>query len=241
MIRTLLLAVSAASALDAQTLSAYQIFRTAGRIVIDGKVDEPAWKQAPSVGDFHFNWWTAGEKEQTIAKLLWDDEYLYASYYCHDKHIAAEVVEHRGPVSRDDSVEIFLSPNPAKLRNYYGFEMNVIGTTLNHLRADWYTGPRYWDPEGVQLRTSLPEGRVKQDAPEDDHWILEIAIPLKTFEKDAAHTPPHEGDVWRLNLNRAGGKTNAQYSTWSPVTTPKPNFHVPEQFGEVRFVNRPPK
>ena len=78
MIRTLLLAVSAASALDAQTLSAYQIFRTAGRIVIDGKVDEPAWKQAPSVGDFHFNWWTAGEKEQTIAKLLWDDEYLYA-------------------------------------------------------------------------------------------------------------------------------------------------------------------
>jgi hypothetical protein len=82
--------------------------------------------------------------------------------------------------------------------------------------------------------------RVKRDAPEDRDWILELAIPLKNFEKDSAHTPPREGDTWRLNLNRAGGKTNAQYSTWSPVVSERPNFHVPESFGWVRFVNRPP-
>ena len=238
--RCYLLAVWLAVPLAAQTLPTYQVFRTAGRIVVDGKLDEPSWKQAPSAGDFHFNWWTAGEKEQTVAKVLWDDEYLYVGYYCHDKHIAADVVERHGPVSLDDAVEVFISPNPAKPRNYYGFEMNVIGTMLNFIRADWYSGPSNWDIEGVQLRTSYPGLRVKRDAPDDDHWILEVAIPLKSFEKDTAHTPPQEGDQWRLNLNRAGGKTNAQYSTWSPVTSPRPNFHMPDAFGTVTFVNRPP-
>jgi hypothetical protein len=236
----LLLLLCSVIPLAAQSLPRYDIYRAAGRIVVDGKLDEPAWEQAPSAGDFHFNWWKEGEKEQTVAKILWDDENLYVGYYCNDKHIAAEVIERHGPVSLDDSVEIFLSPNPAKIRNYYGFEMNVIGTMLNFIRADWYQGPFNSEPEGVRLRTSHYGVRVKHDSPDDQHWILEVAIPLKNFARDAAHTPPREGDEWRLNLNRAGGKTNAQYSTWSPVKTERPNFHVPEAFGWVRFVNRPP-
>ena len=224
----------------AQTLPRQDVFRAAGRIVVDGKLDEPAWKQAPALSAFHFNWWTQGVKESTTAKLLWDDEYLYASFQCADKHIAAEAIERHGPVSLDDAVELFIAPNPDKVRNYYGFEMNAIETMLNFIRADWYQGPFNTYPDGVRLRTSLHGVRNKRDSPGDDGWILEVAIPLKVFEKDAAHTPPREGDTWRMNLNRAGGKTNAQYSTWSPVNSPKPNFHVPESFGYVRFVNRPP-
>ena len=235
------LLASLANCVMGQTLPRYDVYRAAGRIVVDGKLDEPAWEQAPSVGDFRFNWWKEGAKEQTVAKILWDDENLYVGYYCHDKHISAEVTERHGPVSLDDSVEVFLSPNPAKIRNYYGFEMNAIGTMLNFIRADWYQGPFNTEPEGVRLRTSLSGLRVKQEAADDDHWVLEIAIPFRNFAKDAAHTPPQEGDEWRLNLNRAGGKTDAQYSTWSPVSTERPSFHVPEAFGWVRFVNRPPK
>ncbi len=241
MVRYLFPLACAAAALNAQPLPRYDVFRAAGRIVVDGKLDEPAWRQAPVATGFHFNWWKEGEKEQTVARLLWDDENLYVGYHCHDKHIAAEVVERHGPVSLDDAVEIFLSPNPDKVRNYYGFEMNVIGTMLNFIRADWYKGPFNWEPDGVRLRTSFQGLRVKHDSPDDDHWILELASPLKNFEKDAAHTPPREGDTWRVGLNRAGGKTNAQYSTWAPVKTEKPNFHVPESFGWVRFVNRPPE
>ncbi len=240
MIRRLVLFLVAIACLPGQELPRYEIHRAAGRIVIDGKLDEPAWQQAPAAGDFHFNWWKEGEKEQTVAKILWDDEYLYVGYFCHDRHIAAEVTERHGPVSLDDAVEIFISPNPAKIRNYYGFEMNVIGTMLNFLRADWYTGPFFWEPDGVRFRTSFHGMRVKQNSPDDRYWVLELAIPLKNFERDAAHTPPRDGDTWRLNLNRAGGKTNAQYSTWAPVKTDRPNFHVPESFGWARFVGRPP-
>ena len=219
-----LLMACTAIPVSAQSLPRYDVFRAAGRIVVDAKLDEPAWQQAPPVGDFHFNWWKEGQKEQTVAKLLWDDENLYVGYYCHDRNIAAEVVERHGPVSLDDAVEIFVSPNPAKVRNYYGFEMNVIGTMLNFIRSDWYKGPFNSEPEGVRLRTSFHGMRVKRDAPDDNHWILELAIPLKNFQKDAANTPPRDGDTWRLNLNRAGGKTNAQYSTWSPVSTERPRM-----------------
>lgn len=225
--------------LAAQTLPRYEVMRTPTPITIDAKLDEPAWRKAQPVGDFHFNWWTEGAKEQTVAKMLWDDNNFYVGFYCHDKNISADVVERHGPVSLDDSAEVFLSPNVNKMRNYYGFEINTLGTMLNFIHADWWKGGPRWEPEGVQLRTTFYGWPAKRDSPDDDHWVLELAIPWKNFANDAPHTPPKEGDTWRLNLNRAGGKTNGQYSTWSPVSSPKPNFHAPESFGWVRFVNRP--
>ncbi len=214
----------------------YDIHRAKGGIKIDGELDEAAWKRARTVGDFHFNWWTGGAKEQTAAKMLWDDENLYVSWFCRDKHISASVTERHGPVSRDDCVEIFLSPNPAKVTNYYTFEINAIGTMLNRCRTDWWKGPPTWEPEGVIYRTTFHGQPRKEEAAGDANWIVELAIPLRNFAKDAAHTPPRNGDEWRLNLNRTGGITDKQNSTWSPVAPPARGFHTPESFGDVRFV-----
>ena len=36
-------------------------------------------------------------------------------------------------------MEIFISPNPKKVKNYYTFEINAIGTMLNRARTDWST------------------------------------------------------------------------------------------------------
>jgi len=225
----------AALALCAQDQPRYDVLRVAAPITVDGKLDEPAWRNAPAAGDFHFNWWTAGAREMTVVKALWDDANLYFGYYVHDRHISGSVIKRHGPVSQDDCVEVFLSPNPAKLRNYYGFEINVIGTMLKFLIADWRPKPIYWEPEGVRYRTSHHGMPSKQESPQDDHWILELAIPWSNFSRDAVRVPPRAGDEWRANFNRAGGVTDAQYSTWSPVHTPKPNFHVPEDFGWIRF------
>ena len=40
----------------------YDIHRVTSPITIDGKLDESAWKAAPSVGDFDFPWFKEGEK-----------------------------------------------------------------------------------------------------------------------------------------------------------------------------------
>lgn len=228
----------AALAAAAQGLPRYDIERAGSKIVIDAKLDERSWRRARPAGEFHFLGSPEGEKEQTDARLLWDDENLYVSWFCHDRHISAQVTERHGPVSRDDCVEIFLSPNPQKVTNYYTFEINAIGTMLNRCRTDWWTGPPTWEPEGVRYRASYHSLARKDESPSDDHWIVEMAIPLRNFARDAAHTPPRDGDVWRLNLNRTGGITNRLSSAWSPILPPAKSFHTPPAFGEVRFVKR---
>jgi hypothetical protein len=219
-----------------QTLPHYDIQHTSGPIVIDGKADEAAWKLAKPVGTFHFNTWKEGEKELTDVAMLWDEQYLYVAYYCHDKHISASVTQRHGPVSKDDCVEIFVSPDANKVTNYYTFEINAIGTMLNRCRTDWWTGAKTWDPEGVVYRTTFQGLERKDELPEDDHWSVELAIPFKNFVHDASHTPPRDGDEWRINLMRIGGITNAQASTWSPLA-PGEGFHTPTAFGWVRFVS----
>ena len=219
----------------------YDIYRAPSPIAIDGKLDEPAWRNAPSIGDFTFLWVKDGEREQTVAKLLWDDENLYVSWRAHDKHISAFEKRRNGPVSKDDCVEIFIAPNPDKVKSYYNFEINAIGTLLSQARGDWRTAGSPWEPEGMRYRTSLHGLEKKEESADDDGWIVEAAIPLKIFARDAANTPPKAGDKWRLNLQRLGGKTDAQYSAWSPLPGERPNFHQPEAFGTVRFVNRSAK
>ncbi|MBM3748131.1 MAG: hypothetical protein FJW34_20285 [Acidobacteria bacterium] len=65
----------------------------------------------------------------------------------------------------------------------------------------------------MRCRTSFHGLPRKDESPGDDHWIVELAIPFRNFARDAAHTPPRHGDLWRLNLNRTGGITNRESST----------------------------
>jgi hypothetical protein len=234
------LTLALAGVAAAQELPHYDIYRASSPITIDARLDEAAWKQTPPVSPFVFGRSKEGEQEQTVARLLWDDENLYVSYLCHDKHISAYVTQRHGPVSNDDCVEIFLSPNPEKVTNYYTFEINAIGTMLNRCRTDWWKGPPTWEPEGVRYRTTFHGLPRKDESSDDAQWIVELAIPLRNFVRDAAHTPPQDGDQWRLNLMRTGGKTNAQDSTWSPIAPPSRSFHTPTSFGWVRFVKQPP-
>jgi hypothetical protein len=220
----------------AQELPTYSIQRAAAAIEVDGRLDEPAWLAAPDVGRFQFPWWQSGKKEQTVAKLLWDDRHLYVAYLCQDAHIWAEHKERDSPVYRDDCVEIFISPDPARPAAYINIEMNVLGVFLDQFRSG-VPGEKVqedWSATGVRIATKIA-GTLNDDSDEDRHWVLEAAIPLENYTKALKIAQPKPGDMWRVNLNRLGGKTNTQHSQWSPGNTPRPAFHVPERFGTMIF------
>ena len=181
----------------AQDLPSYDIHRSAGPIDIDGRLDETAWKKAAPVGDFHFNWWTSGEKEKTVAKVLWDDTNLYVGYYCYDKHISADVTRRHGPVSRDDCVEVFIAPDTSQVTSYFNFEFNALGTILD--RSPHADRSSTWNGEGVQVAIDI-KGTLNQETDQDTLWTAEIALPFAVFDPYAPHLPPTAGDVWRLNL-----------------------------------------
>ena len=217
----------------------YSIHRAASPIVVDGRADEADWRAAPDVGNFRFAWWTQGKREQTQAKLLWDDQSLYVLFKCQDAHVWGEHTRRDSPVYRDDCVELFTAPNPARPHDYFNFEMNVRRAMLDqhHPKGAGVDVEREWNSEGVRIAVTV-DGTLNDDGDTDRGWILEAAIPLTNFSSVARHTPPRPGDVWHLNLNRLGGKTNPQFSQWSPSKTEKPQFHAPDDFGRVVFTKK---
>ena len=223
----------------ADDLPRYTITKVKTAPVIDGRLDEASWKNARSVGAFRFPWYEQGKPEQTDARILWDDQNLYVSFRCQDAHIWAVHTKHEEPVFKDDCVEVFTSPNPAHPQKYFNIEMNVRRAWLDRYQPQGpgTKSPMNWNAVGLKIGTTV-QGTLNDDSDTDRSWILEAAIPFANFAKVAKHIPPHEGDVWRMNLNRLGGQTNPQYSQWSPGKTKTPQFHAPRYFGRVVFSTR---
>jgi hypothetical protein len=223
----------------AESKPEYVLYRAGTPIVIDGRLDEPAWVGVPDVGAFVFPWYESGKKEQTLAKMLWDDENLYVAFVCEDAHIWAEHTLRDSSVWKDDTVEVFTAPNPEYPKTYFNIEMNVLGIFLDQFHPNGPGVPveTEWNGIGIQIKTAIV-GTLNDDSDEDHYWVLEAAIPFANFAPVANHTPPKPGDIWHLGLNRLGGKTNPQYSQWSPSQTPKPQFHAPDDFGRIVFSDR---
>ena len=217
----------------------YSAQRADSKITIDGRLDELAWRNAQLFGDFKFPWWKAGKKEQTVARMLWDDDFLYVAYACQDANISAENTERDSPVYTDDCVELFTAPNPHDPQDYFNIEMNVSRGILDqhHPNGPGKSEIENWNAVGIVIATAV-NGTLNDDSDTDRGWVLEVAIPFANFASVTGKPRPVDGDVWHLNLNRCGGKTNPQYSQWSPGTAEKPAFHTPETFGRVTFSTR---
>lgn len=221
----------------------YTICRVTDGIVIDGKENEADWRAAAPIQlIFPWNDVKTESVQQTVARMLWDDARLYIIYVCDDPYIGAEIVEHDGPTYREDAVEVFATPNPHDVNQYFGYEMNARGTLLDYVTF-WrdgkrQSGGRSWQSEGVKIATTI-NGTLNDDSDIDAGWVLEIAIPFDNFRHQGGRIPPQDGDMWRLNLNRCAGKTRGQYSVWSDTGAPKPSFHHPEYFGKVFFLDSP--
>ena len=215
----------------------YRIHRAGAPITVDGRLDEPAWVAAPRTGPFHFPWFKEGEREQSIVKLLWDDDNLYVAHICQDAHIRAEHADHDDPVPEDDCFEVMIVPDPAR-PNYYNVEWNVRGAYVDGRRPDGPQAPRAeWDVRGMR-HAGVYVGTPNDDGDRDAYWICEVAIPWDNLAEVMPHSPPRPGDEMRVNFNRHGGAVNMQYSQWSPVDSPTPAFHAPHRFGRVVFSDK---
>jgi len=199
--------------------------------------DDGCWADVPAGTIDQDNW---PEKKfggrPTKFRAVWCDDGLRLRYDCEDCYISAVATQPNGYVWQDSCVEFFVAPNPSKPENYFNFEMNCVGTHLMGTHCDWLEG--YADRSldiGITVATTVP-GPTKAESPQDNGWSLVARIPWAHFERDAAHLPPKVGDVWRANFYRIGGQTEAQCASWSPIHSPKPQFHLPQFFGEIVFV-----
>jgi hypothetical protein len=197
--------------------------------------DDACWADVPAGVIDNHPWLTGHVKRRTQFRAVWCDDALYLRYDCEDRYISAEATQTNGWVWMDSCVEFFVAPNPSKPLNYYNFEMNCVGTYLMGTHCDW--GEGYLDRSvdlGLGVATTVP-GPTKAESAGDDGWRLVARIPWEHFEPDAAHLPPKPGDLWRANFYRIGGRSEKLCATWSPIEHPRPQFHLPQFFGEIVF------
>ncbi|MFH1744153.1 MAG: carbohydrate-binding family 9-like protein [bacterium] len=215
-----------------ETLPRYVCQWTDSAIVVDGILDDPAWKSAPIVT---FRDATDGSpaNKRTEARILYNDKMIFFAYHCIDDKITSVMTNRDDEIFNEEVVEVFISPT-GDLRYYYEFEVNPLGTLLDlTVKNDFssekgsvgMSGDFSWDAKGIQWA-------AKQEKTGDQvtGWSVEIAIPFADLERST----PKPGEVWRMNLYRIDRDPD-EYTAWSPTMQKPAAFHHPQYFGFLEF------
>lgn len=219
----------------------YDCFRTDGKIKIDGKLDEGAWKKAASTQDFvdisGFDKPTPAQR--TSVKMLWDDENLYIGATIEEKNIIANLTQRDTIIYHDNDFEVFLDPDGDGL-NYFEIENNARGVVFDlTLDKAYRSGGSFfipWNCEGLQLKVSY-DGTLNKQKDTDKAWYVEMAIPFKALERDFKN--PRDMKVWRINYSRVewiSGQKAEENWVWSP--TGRVDMHMPERWGFLNFIDQ---
>ena len=91
------------------------------------------------------------------------------------------------------------------------------------------------DFANIEIAHSLPDV-VEPEIKESTTWTLEYRLPFEFLAKYAPVVEPAAGVTWRANFYKCADATShPHWITWAPVEFPRPNFHLPEFFGEIVF------
>jgi hypothetical protein len=91
------------------------------------------------------------------------------------------------------------------------------------------------DCDRIILHHSMPS-TLEPEVPGPVTWTLHYRLPLDILARYAPVTPPAPGVRWRANFYKCADRTShPHWLTWSEVHRPRPDFHVPEDFGELVF------
>ena len=142
--------------------------------------------------------------------------------------LRAQNTEDNGRQWEDSCVEVFIK-DPEKA-DYYNFEINALGKVLacyGPVREGRTRRPQ--EQMNKILRFAHLEGGPL-DKEGVQTWRVGVVIPFELIGVDPGNLP----HSIRANFYKCGDKTaHPHYLSWSPIDTPKPDFHRPEFFGEL--------
>lgn len=193
-------------------------------IVVDGKFDDEYWVR-------HREWSVAKLRElqtgdeplyETTVMSGWHRGNLYFAIRCEERpgdgpNIATSE-DHDEAIFKGDVVEIELA---TEAHSYYQIAINPAGAIFD---ADRSTGRQFdWNSE-AEVATQVA----------DDHWTVEIRIPVTQDDSDPLHfvvgSKPSQSLPWFFNVCRQRIRENgSEYSAVSP--TGELRFHQPSKFG----------
>jgi cellulose/xylan binding protein with CBM9 domain/flagellar hook capping protein FlgD len=243
----LLISIVGAKEAASQVIREYTVKRAAGIMVIDGRLDEPEWKEAAFTEDFVLYKDGAAPKYPSQGQMLWDDTYLYIAFTMSDADVSGKTVnwvswEENGCLCNEEVAEVFIDPDDDRLM-YMEIEINPFGALMDlwvdKALKDGGEAEFDWKFEGIVIGVSV-NGTLNTLSDTDTNWICELALPFTTMEftSSTANFPPKNGDSWRINLYRYDydrtGTWHNELTGWNQTGTTG-GFHVPERFGRIIF------
>lgn len=202
------------------------IHKASSPIIIDGVMNEQAWKDAEVADNFFMvlPMDTSHAKVPTEVRMTYDDQNIYILATCYLVKKGPYMVEslRRDFIfGKNDNFIFFLDPFD-NLTNGFTFGANAAGAQWDGMLYDGGAADLNWDNKWTSV--------VKNYS---DKWIFEAAIPFKTMRYKKGISK------WGINFSRLDIKV-AEKSAWAPVPRQFPTASL-AYTGELIWDQPPPE
>jgi hypothetical protein len=205
--------------------------------VIDGVLDDPAWRAAPTFYLCGIGY--PSPVFPAMARAVWTDEALYVAFESLDPDVISGVEGRDVWVWQEgDGFGVILAP-PSGVPGRIELEVNPRGGMLD---VGWRKGVTWeeakaWDWKGMEWKTRV-NGTADDDRA-DAGWTAEIRLPWASLGRSA----PEAGDRWSVlfaGVNRVrlfSGRMTEERKAWPFLK--REDFNDRAQMGSLTFVPAP--
>jgi hypothetical protein len=212
----------------AQSGASYTAQRRIDTIVVDGNLNEASWHGAADTSALTF--WDgtpAPAALQTIAKMIWDDTYLYIAFVATDRDVYSTYTARDARLWEQDNFEVFVTVPGTT--GYVEIEGSPTGTIWDGSFTNVFRGPGgSYTITGLQLAARV-NGTLNNSSDQDTGFTGEIRLPFADIYQGVPGGHPTNGTQLRLNLNRINWNTPARERARVSSTRQIWNGHVLDQ------------
>ncbi len=172
--------------------------------VIDGKLDDEAWKSAAVFKDFYQ--WRPSDSSPASARTEvyagYDTRFVYFAFHAYD-----DPSKVRASVAKRDAI----------------FDDDVVGLILDTFNDKRRAYELLFNPLGIQMDGFLTEGgnddfsvdivMESKGQVTSDGYIVEVAIPFKSLRYEAG-----KGKLWGIHILRIVKHVNGETDSWMPIS-----------------------
>lgn len=213
--RTLLLAAvccAASAAAQAPTRPTAAIPRIDAAIVVDGVLDEPAWKSAALLDGFHqyqpVDGQPALEKTEVLVWYAPDALMVGIKAFVANASTLRATLADRDKIENDDRIVLYLDTFNDRRRAFM-FGVNPLGVQLDGVRAEGAASATHIYGGSIDYSPDFfyeSKGRVTPEG-----YVVEMRIPFKSLR-----LPGTGAQEWGFNVHRFSPSTGYE-DTWTDV------------------------
>ena len=219
----------------------YEVKRLTVPMPIDADWEKPQWQNVEPIKITNVLGAKPRFQPNVQAKLLYNTDYIYVIFRVEDRYLRAITTENHGPVWEDSCVEFFFTPEMEAEKGYFNLETNCLGTILFRHQDKPETNTKKLKPDEMaelEIAHSLTGEVIDPEITNPVTWTLEYHVPVNIIDRYHSVVKPSPGVKWRANFFKcAENNSNPHWITWSLIENGKLNFHQPEYFGIIEFVD----